>query len=78
MEILTGWGSQKSKFRKECMGLNWNFMWIFFGTTQPLTGTNDRNCPLTGINEFKIILFGLYHLTVLVYTKTTIFLIVGG
>ena len=33
-----------------------------------------ENCIVTGINELKIIIFVLYYLTVLVYTKTTIHL----
>ena len=33
---------------------------------------------LTGINELKTIIFTLYYLTVIVYTKTTINLSVGG
>ena len=33
---------------------------------------------LTEINELKIIIFVLYYLTVLVYTKTTIHLSISG
>ena len=33
---------------------------------------------LTGINESKVIIFVLYYLTVSIYTKTTIYLSVGG
>ena len=60
------------------------------GALSLATKTRDSKCyspssiceqnliSMTGINELKKIIFVLYYLTVLVYTKTTIHLNVGG